>query len=98
MKNKCKILIYSFLTFLFISCASKPGFNGEGDLCGLVIDENNRPVADFVVYSSNKDNPNQKTSALTNSSGLFVFQNTKAGTYYISGEKKNYTRLISIYF
>ena len=36
---------------LFCGCASEPGFKGKGDLCGLVIDENNRPVRDFVVLS-----------------------------------------------
>ena len=43
--------IFTFLLFcnLYItSCATNPKFSGTGDLCGLVVDENNKPIKDFV--------------------------------------------------
>ena len=37
------------LSVFFISCKTMPRFKGEGDLCGLVVDENNEPVKDFLI-------------------------------------------------
>ena len=77
------ILLFMALGLLFFSCATKPAFNGCGDLCGLVVDENNYPVKDFIVYCE----PSEKgwslenglpgkdiQPVLTNESGLFVFR------------------------
>ena len=79
------------LLFLFFSCASKPGFEGYGDLCGMIIDENNRPVKNFIVYYSKE--PAIHKSTATNESGIFVFHRVPSGKAVISGEKKNYTKL-----
>ncbi len=84
---------------LFTSCASKPEFKGKGDLCGLIVDENSRPVKDFVVSCCNKKKGIGTVPVLpviTNESGIFVFYGLSSGTYSISGEKNNYVRIKEI--
>ena len=89
----CVTLCAAFCS-LFCACASKPGFHGNGDLCGLVIDENNQPVKDFTVYCKSKGIKMQVIKpALTNESGLFVFYDLPSGSYVITGEKTDYLRL-----
>lgn len=80
-----------FILFLLSACATKPRFEGYGDLCGMVIDENNRPVKNFIVYYSRE--PANHKSAVTNESGIFVFHGVPSGRSVLSGEKKNYTKL-----
>ena len=85
---------------LFLSCASKPLFKGHADLCGLVIDENNAPVKDFIVYCKAADMKTWGTKPLitpviTNESGLFVFYGLSSGDYILSGEKTGYLRITS---
>ncbi len=95
MKKLFSVACFVFvLIMLLTSCASKPKFEGEGDLCGLIIDENNRPVKDFVVSCRFKGlNARVIKPVITNESGLFVFYGLTSGTYSISGEKKNYLRI-----
>ena len=94
--RKFCLLLFCSSFFLFFSCASKPSFEGKGDLCGIIIDENNKPVKDFIVYCKPV---NQKflSQALgpvkTNESGLFVVYGLSAGQYLLSGNKKNYLSL-----
>ena len=96
MKKSLAIIIA--LCAIFTSCASKVRFEGNGDLCGLVLDENNSPVKDFIVYCRPAE-LKLKTSnpvvapVITNESGLFVFYGLPSGEYILSGEKKNYLRL-----
>lgn len=94
--NSCafiKFLIFIFISILFFSgCASSPKFSGEGDLCGLIIDENNKPVKDFVVRCCNKNLQSEKP-VITNESGLFVFNDVPSGNYLLWGEKLNYLRI-----
>lgn len=78
------------LVFL-ISCASKPKFSGTADLCGLVVDENNRPVSDFLIFCNGSAGENH--TALTNESGIFVVKNVPCGNYQITGQKTNYKNL-----
>jgi len=84
----CFFLLLSILCF---SCASHPDFEGYGDLCGMIIDEKNQPVDNFVVYYSKA--PFLNKSTVTNESGIFVFHNVPSGQSVISGEKKNFSRL-----
>lgn len=95
MKSLVRCLMVFFClflaSFLFLSCASKPKFSGQADLCGLVVDENNNPVTGVVIYCT-KDGLLNK-SAITNDSGVFVIQNVSSGNLYLSGQKENYTRL-----
>lgn len=79
------------ILILFGSCASKPKFKGYGDLCGLVVDECNRPVKDFLILCSGHG---VSYTALTNEGGIFVIQNVPSGKYQISGVKKNYCKLV----
>ena len=106
--SKCEMkktfLLFMAVCFLFLiclqisSCASKPSFEGKSDLCGLVIDENNAPVKDFIVSCKPADVKTWGAKpvispVLTNESGLFVFYGLSSGQYYLSGEKTNYIRL-----
>ena len=88
----CLIKITGLMLILFfiISCRSLPKFNGQADLCGLLVDENNIPVKDFLIYC--KNDLEMKT-ALTDESGMFVIHGVDSGVYKISGQKKNYVRL-----
>lgn len=90
-------LLLAMLLELFCTCASKPGFQGNGDLCGLVIDENNNPVKDFIVYCKSAEKRSQVIKpVMTNESGLFVFYDIPSGSYLLTGEKTNYLRLNEI--
>lgn len=99
MKKNIYILAFVIaFEVLFWSCASKPSFEGKGDLCGLVIDENNAPVKDFIVWCKPADMKTWGSKplispVLTNESGLFVFYGLSSGQYYLSGSKTNYIRL-----
>ena len=99
---KKDILLFMALGLLFFSCASKPAFEGCGDLCGLVIDENNYPVKDFIVYCEASEkgwfSGNDIQPVLTNESGLFVFPSLPSGDYFISGEKNNYLRIEQVVY
>lgn len=94
-KKNCLCALSLLLVFyLLTACASKPGFKGNGDLCGLVIDENNAPVKDFVVYCKAAGFNNQIIDPVkTNESGIFVFYDIKSGNYFLSGKKKNYLEI-----
>lgn len=87
-----KAFLYSFLIISginsCISCASKKGFSGNGDLCGMIVDENNEPVQGFVITCSSTDE-----TVVTNNNGIFVITNLRTGKYYISGEKIGYARI-----
>lgn len=88
MKNR--FLILSFL-FLLISCGSVPKFQGNGDMCGVVVDDFNRPIKDFAVTCRNQLLESNKT--FTNESGIFVFHDMPSGIYTISGMKNDFLRL-----
>ncbi|SEQ29832.1 hypothetical protein SAMN04487977_103300 [Treponema bryantii] len=93
------IKCFMFLSFLMcvFGCVSKPGFKGNGDLCGLIIDENNKPVKDFIVYCHSGDaSPHNIRPVLTNENGLFVFYDIPSGKYLLSGEKNNYLNISKI--
>lgn len=93
-KNKNIYVIYGmilFLVFIFCGCVSKRNCIKENDFCGMIVDENNRPVSDFVVSIKNELNITE--TAITNKSGLFMFPDIKSGFYFISGERENYVKL-----
>lgn len=90
MKKIKKFVFISFGVFLFLSCRTLPKFKGEGDLCGLIVDENNKPVKEFVIYCKNDL---ETKSALTDESGMFVIHGISSDAYKISGQKKNYVKL-----
>ena len=73
------------LLLFFESCASTAKFKGEGDLCGIVVDENNRPVKGYSISCHKNGMPNG--NAITSESGLFVIQNLKCGKYIFDGRK-----------
>ena len=99
-RNRIKfLLLWEILFVCFTACATKPHFEGNGELCGLVIDENNKPVKDFVVRCKpSSKNPMVKTicPVMTNESGLFVFYDIPSGEYFLSGEKENYLKVEEI--
>ena len=92
MVKKIVWLGFVFVILLtFVSCASKPVFSGKFDLSGMVIDENDKPVSDFVIFCKGKGASWQ--SALTNENGLFVFYDQTCGTYSFKGEKEGFLKM-----
>ena len=79
------------ISLLYSGCASTSSFSGTGDLCGIVIDQNNQPVKGFLVFY--KKNNRVIQTALTSDSGMFVFNGVPGGKCKISGEKENFVRL-----
>lgn len=82
-----------FVILLFLSgtgCVTKSAFKGKADLCGMVVDENNCPLQDFVI--SYKRGMEVKT-VNTNSSGIFVVNDVQCGEFYLKGEKSGYVRI-----
>lgn len=95
MKSK-QIGVLIIFVFLLSSCASKP-VNKKIELVGMIIDENNNPVKEYIVHCENEFF--EKQSVLTNENGLFVFSNMNIGNYLLSGEKNGYSRIkIEKYF
>lgn len=93
--KKIKMLFeFMVIGFLFFSCASKPVMTGKHDLCGLIVDENNQPVSDFLIYGKNGI---YTASAVTNKNGLFVLHDMPSGKCMITGEKNNYLSLENEY-
>ncbi len=95
------LLIVLLGSVMFFACTSKPKFSGYGDLCGLVIDENNAPVKDFVLHcKGSAKNPAMALmppqTVSTNESGLFVFYDLPSGDYLLYGEKENYLRITDV--
>ncbi len=90
-----KKIIKSFELFLLlsclISCATTPKVNGKGDLCGLIIDENNQPIGEMVVHLVR--NGIVLCSGITSETGMFVFTNIAPGRYCISGEKEGFSKI-----
>ena len=83
-----------FSSCLLSACASKPRFEGKADLCGLILDENNVPVKDFVVNcTASGGKPLVLRPVITNENGLFVFYGVPSGKYILSGEKNNYLKI-----
>ncbi len=80
-----------YLICVFYGCASSPRFSGKGVLCGLIVDEKNRPVKDALVSCWRGAICLQ--SCLTNENGVFNFYDLPAGSYEISGEKNDYAAL-----
>lgn len=89
-----KLSLLFLFAFLIVSCATKPKFTGNADLCGLVVDENNRPVKGFIIHAS--CGLSGMRSAVTNENGIFVIENVPSGKIVISGEKKNYSKLSNV--
>ena len=96
MKKSYEIIGGVLLAVLFMSCRTVPKFKGRGDLCGLVVDENNEPVKDFLIYC--KNDLEVTTTALTNETGMFVIHDAASGVYKISGQKKDFVKLESTPF
>ena len=79
------------MPYFFSACSTLPKFSGEADLCGLIVDENNSPVKDFIVFCRN-DMETYRT-ALTDENGMFVVHDVTSGVYKISGRRKNFRKL-----
>lgn len=88
--NRLKILLITFFMVFITGCVSKPKVKGKVDLCGLIVDENNCPVEEYVVCY--KNNLISKSS-ITNSSGIFIIPDVAAGQLSLKGEKSGFTQL-----
>lgn len=91
MKIKYVIPIFVSSFFIFTSCVASKNIIKTASLCGLVVDEHNVPIPDFKIFCY--ENAAYKESAITNESGIFVFPDVDIGSYFIEGEKQNYTNI-----
>ena len=89
IKGVLRVSLLIFFICMFLSCTSKPRFTGNADLCGLVVDEQNKPVKGFVIRAF--CGMSGMKSAVTNENGIFVIENVPSGKIMISGEKTNYS-------
>lgn len=88
-KLKCLLVTCSFL--FFVSCASNPKTTfAKGDFCGLVVDENNKPVKEFVLEVNNQFGGG---TYVTSENGVFRVPQIETGAIWIKGKKKKYTVL-----
>lgn len=93
-----RVLIYLeviFLLFINAGCASKPSGYGAGNLCGLMVDENNKPVKNAIV--SCWKGPVCIESVMTNENGVFTFYNLPSvglGSLKIIGKKNGYANFL----
>lgn len=94
---KCCVVITTVIlsevifSVCFSSCRTVPKFAGENELCGVIVDENNRPINEYVVRCG--ATPVTAKTAITNERGIFVFQNMTAGKYFIWGEKEGWAKI-----
>lgn len=88
--NKLNFLLITVFMILITGCVSKPNVKGKGSLCGLIVDENNCPVEEYVICY--KNNLISKSS-ITNSSGIFVIPDASGGQLSLKGEKSGFTQL-----
>lgn len=92
VKNHKFVFCIAGLLLLFISgCASNPKINGNGDLCGFVIDEKNQAVENYVI--SARHNGGLWRSTVTNKQGMFIFPDSSLGNYSFKGEKSCFVNL-----
>lgn len=92
MSHKRFVVIFLIVSCSFqISCVSNKKIIKTGDLCGVVVDENNEPIPNFLVKCSHSSLFSVTT--FTNNSGIFVFPQMNSGVYRISGSKDNYVFL-----
>lgn len=92
--GKHNFIFVSIMLAFLSACSSVPSFDGKGDLCGLVVDEKNRPIKDFAVFCS--DEKLIEKAVFTNESGIFVFYDMPSGRYKLQGEKEGYGKLKNV--
>lgn len=91
MKSKYFYFCLFLIINLFSSCVSKQICIRKSNLCGIIVDENNKPVKNYLVVVSN--GVINKKSAYTNSSGIFVIPDMSVGEYVLSGHKLNFGKI-----
>lgn len=88
---KNKILLHFLVVITFLSsCSSTKSFEGKSDFCGIVNDSQNNPVVGYRVKLTDFNFLSQE--AITNSSGVFIFEDIRNGKYTLSGSGKNWAR------
>ena len=95
MIDRRKLILLLLVLFFLVSCKTIPKFKGEADLCGLIVDENNAPVKDFIIYCKSDL---ETSTALTDENGMFSIHGATSGEYKISGIKKNFVKLENTQF
>lgn len=89
--RELKQFMLTLLCVSFVSCASNPKTVFQtGDFCGLIVDENNRPIKEFILEVNNQF---KGGTYVTNNNGIFVVPSMETGKIFIKGKKKGYTIL-----
>jgi len=78
------------LCICYVSCSSVPVKIQTADLCGLVIDENNRPIEDFVISVIGLGG--ECKTGVTGRNGLFMIADIQTGILDIVGFKNGYAK------
>lgn len=90
-----KIVNYFFsfimIVLLFAGCVTYKNCIKKSNLCGIVVDENNKPVSNYLIICDS--NPFNKVSTYTNDNGIFLLSDMEVGTYNISGRKQNFGKI-----
>ena len=88
-----KVILFLILISCCISCAStKKVKKVTSDLCGYIVDENNRPIKDYAVQV--RSNVVKQSEVLvTNENGIFYLPSFHAGTFYVNGWKEGYSKI-----
>ncbi len=90
--EKRLVILLLGICLCFISCSSVPKFKGKSELCGLVVDDKNKPVQEFVIECKRKDG-NGRFTTITDNQGIFIINDVPAGEYVFSGKKNGYAKL-----
>lgn len=80
------LILYSIF---LAGCVSQPNCIKTGNFCGMIIDENNKPVNNYLIICNSSSL--EKKKAYTNRSGIFVIPDMSIGEYELSGQKVNYS-------
>jgi len=92
--RKLKIFYLSLILMSLISCATQPKtLFTAGDLCGLIVDEENHPVAEYVVTIANHSH---METYITNENGVFYASNLETGLFWMDGQKEGFTKLKNV--
>lgn len=91
MRKVNNILIFLISILFLSSCATQKNCIETNNFCGIIVDENNKPVKDFMIICYK--NAFNKKIAYTNSNGIFILPEMSVGDYIITGKKENYGKI-----
>ncbi len=86
---KVSLFFFCMTSLICLSCKSLPQTAAEGDLPGLVIDENNQPLENFVLKLEKLGQ--EEKEVISNERGLFIVSDMSFGKWKLYGVKEGYS-------